>query len=113
MRTTPSNTRADLRGRALLSCAEWRAVAAVLKLSPRELEIVQCIFDGKIEGAIALKLNISAHTVHTHVKRLYRKLGVCDRCELVIRVFATYMPLARRSQNKSRGCRDAPDMRRL
>ncbi len=103
MATAASNTRAALRGRALLSPAEWRMAAAALKLSPRELEIVQCIFDGKIEGAIALRLGISTHTVHTHVKRLYRKLGVCDRCELLIRIFGTHVSLARRSRNGRRG----------
>lgn len=93
MHGTVSNVRTHACGRSLLSEDRWRLIAASLRLSPRELQIVQCIFDGANEATVARALGISSHTVHTHIRRLYRKLGVRDRCELLIQVFATYMSL--------------------
>lgn len=80
----------DARGRQVLSPAEWASIAGALRLSPRELDVVQCIFDDHTEAAMARQLAISVHTVHTHVERLYRKLGVSTRCGAAIRVFAEY-----------------------
>ena len=81
------------RPRSLLTEAQWDSVAGALGLSQRELQIIQCIFDGEKEAGIARALDISAHTVHTHVERLYRKLGIGGRSELAIRVFAAYISL--------------------
>lgn len=79
--------------RALLSGVEWRAIARRLHLSNREIEVVQGIFDGEKVAAIALDLGISYHTVNTHVERLYQKLGVGNRCQMLTRIFATYLSL--------------------
>jgi DNA-binding CsgD family transcriptional regulator len=77
----------------LFSVREWSAIARVLRLSDRELQIVRlCAADLK-EKAIARQLSISEHTVHTHVERLYRKLGVGSRAALLVRVFATFRAL--------------------
>lgn len=75
----------------LLSDSEWRAIAADLRLSPREAQIVKCIFDGCKEHAIALELGISPHTVHTHLERLYQKINVTCRCEVALRVFEAFI----------------------
>jgi len=72
----------------LLSAAQWRWVTTSLRLSVRELEIVRLVFDDETEGAIASTLGMSVHTVHTHLERLYRKLGVGSRGALLVRVFA-------------------------
>lgn len=77
-------------GRSIFSDRQWLSLARSLQLSDRELEIVQCIFDDRTETATARQLGISAHTIHTHLERLYRKLGVSTRCAVVIRVFAEY-----------------------
>lgn len=82
------------KGRRVLSEAQWRSLAAALKLSQREFEVVQYIFDGKKEPVVARELGISRHTVRTHVKRIYRKLAVHDRSELLVRIFAAYASLA-------------------
>jgi DNA-binding NarL/FixJ family response regulator len=76
------------QGRFLLSEPEWQAIAGRLNLSPRELQIVRCVFDDRKEKAIAAELAISSHTVHTHLVRLYRKLRVASRIELIVRVMA-------------------------
>lgn len=79
--------------RDMLSAEEWRSIADTLRLSGREFQIVRCIFDGETESIIAQELGISPHTVHTHVERLYRKLNVCNRAELVIHIFDAYISL--------------------
>lgn len=74
-----------------LSDDEWESIAALLRLSGRQKQIVRCIFDGEDEDAMAHALGISAHTVHTHVDRLYRKLGVRSRSEVVVQLFLAYL----------------------
>lgn len=68
----------------------WRHLARALRLSGRESEILQAVFDDQKESCIAANLGISAHTVHTHLERLYRKLRVSSRVALVLRVFLEY-----------------------
>lgn len=52
-------------------------------ISPRELEVIQCICEGKRNLEIADTLCISLQTVKDHASRIYRKLGVRNRVELV------------------------------
>ena len=88
--SSPLNARS---GRALFSQEQWWALATALKLSTREFQIVQHLFDDQTEMAIAEHLAISPHTVHTYFERLYRKLGVSSRGELMVRVFAEHLSL--------------------
>lgn len=76
-----------------LGTKSWARLAAALDLSPRQLEITQCIFDGLSEPAIGRLLGVTASTVHTHLDRLYRKLHVHGRCELVVAIFIHYLSL--------------------
>jgi DNA-binding NarL/FixJ family response regulator len=78
-------------GRAILSSDQWDSIADMLKLSKREAQILQGLFDDETEAAIALELGISAHTVHTYLERLYRKLGVASRSAAIVRVFGEYI----------------------
>ena len=71
----------------------WAEIARSLRLSGRELEILQGVFRNDTESAIAAALGISSHTVHTHFERLYRKLGVSDRIALILRVVQVVMTL--------------------
>lgn len=64
----------------------WSCIANRLALSERELQIVQGVFDDAHQEAIAEELAISSHTVHTHLERLYHKLQVNSRVELVVRI---------------------------
>jgi DNA-binding CsgD family transcriptional regulator len=80
-------------GRSVFSDAIWRLLAESLELSGRESQIVQAIFDDQKESAIAVTLGISSHTVHTHLERLYRKLGITSRVLLVAHVFVEYLRL--------------------
>jgi DNA-binding NarL/FixJ family response regulator len=77
--------------RSILSADAWKAIATALRISARELQIIQGIFDDRKELAIAHELTISVHTVHTHLERLYRKLGVSSRLGLVLYILAEYL----------------------
>lgn len=79
--------------RSVLTEAEWLSIVASLRMSDREFQIVQSIFDGDKEATIAESLDLSPHTVHTYIERLYRKLGVGCRCELLIRIFGEHLAL--------------------
>ena len=52
-------------------------------LTQRELEILQHIAAGKSDRAIAESLHISEHTVRSHIKNLFRKLGVSSKAHAV------------------------------
>jgi DNA-binding CsgD family transcriptional regulator len=53
---------------------------ADVDLSPREHEVVDWVGQGKSNEEIAILLGISAHTVKNHLDKIYRKLGVENRC---------------------------------
>ena len=69
----------------------WVEIARSLRLSARETQIVKGIFDDLKDLGIAEQLQISPHTVHTYIQRIYQKLSVASRAELIIRVVADYL----------------------
>ena len=83
----------------MFSLRAWDEIACNLRLSGRELEIVRGIFDDLTESAIAERLQISSHTVHSHLERLYHKLGVTGRVKLLLRVIETYLALIQSSDS--------------
>nr|MBN1228122.1 response regulator transcription factor [Anaerolineae bacterium] len=54
-------------------------------LTPREIEVLQLIAEGLSNRAIALELDISAHTVKFHINALLGKLNAQSRTEAVVR----------------------------
>jgi DNA-binding CsgD family transcriptional regulator len=87
----PSAPGQNAPGQSVFSPQAWGDLAHDLSLSPRELEIVQCIFRDQKEAAIAARLGMSPHTVHTHLGRLYRKLHTASRCGVILLVLRTYL----------------------
>ena len=62
----------------------WNLVAAdVARLSTREREIVNSLANGATAKEIAIELSISFHTVRSHIRNVYAKLGICNRVELM------------------------------
>ena len=78
--------RRKLRGASLLSEHAWLEIASALEITKRELQIVQAVFDNQHETEIAKHFKISPHTVHMHMNRLFKKLTVKSRTELVLRI---------------------------
>ncbi len=54
-------------------------------LTPRELEVLRLLAQGKNNPQIAQYLVISRATAKTHVERIIRKLGVSDRTQAALR----------------------------
>lgn len=53
------------------------------RLSPREMDIIRLMRDGKSNQAISADLNITESTVKSHVKNILFKLGANDRTQAV------------------------------
>ena len=51
------------------------------ELTDRELGVLRLLSGGSSEREIAQELFVSFNTVHSHVKSIYRKLGVSSRAE--------------------------------
>lgn len=52
-------------------------------LSPREKEVLEGIAKGLPEKGLAETLSLSPHTVHTHIKSIYKKLHVNSQIQAV------------------------------
>jgi DNA-binding NarL/FixJ family response regulator len=63
------------------------AMAIPLKLSPSEKDIARLIAEGKTTKEIAHHKNLSFHTINTHRKNIFRKLGINSSSELVKYVY--------------------------
>jgi DNA-binding NarL/FixJ family response regulator len=81
---------ADTRGVALAidALASTPVVRAVDSeglnlLSKRELEVVQCLVQGLTNREIAEKMGLSQHTIKNYLFRIFDKLGVSSRTELL------------------------------
>ena len=57
------------------------AVATGAELSDRELSVLRLLAGGSSEREIGHELFLSFNTVHSHVKSIYRKLGVSSRAD--------------------------------
>lgn len=57
------------------------------RLSPREMDILRLMRDGKSNQAISVQLNITESTVKSHVKNILFKLGANDRTQAVMKAF--------------------------
>ena len=64
-------------------------------LTRREEEVMACLFEGLQDKEIASRLGIGAATVHTHMHRLFEKLGVHSRRELIAKFLTLDAPGAR------------------
>ncbi len=62
---------------------EWKILQEELLLSPRQTDIIKLMCNGYKNYAIAQSLGISIHTVRAHLKKLYMRLDVADRFELI------------------------------
>lgn len=59
-----------------------QSVAAAL-LSDAQKRVLNLLLEGKSEKEVASKLTVSPHTVHNHVKEIYRRMNVNSRPELL------------------------------
>ncbi|MGD8771345.1 MAG: response regulator transcription factor [Desulfobacterales bacterium] len=57
---------------------------AVFRLTGREKQVLSCIASGYSSQAISDELNISMHTVKTHIYNLYRKINATNRLQATL-----------------------------
>ncbi|MEO8468478.1 MAG: response regulator transcription factor, partial [Chloroflexota bacterium] len=55
------------------------------RLSPRELDVVGLVVEGRSNDEVAAALGIGAKTVETHLARLFERFGIASRTELATR----------------------------
>ena len=55
------------------------------RCSPRELDVVRLVVDGRSNDEIGAELGIGAKTVETHLARLFERFGLASRTELATR----------------------------
>lgn len=60
-------------------------VQGTLKISERELEVLELLAAGRSNKEIAQRLEVSPNTVKTHIARLFEKLEVRRRTEAILR----------------------------
>jgi DNA-binding NarL/FixJ family response regulator len=77
----------SLAGRVALSASRLQRgefwAGAHLGLTQRESEVLELIVQGNSNRAIAGRLVLGEETVKSHVRSIYRKLGVTDRAQAV------------------------------
>jgi DNA-binding NarL/FixJ family response regulator len=72
-----------------LQCLDHRGQ---LLLSKREQEIVPLVAEGMTNREIANRLNLSEHTVKNHLFRIYEKIGISSRVELILYATTRHEP---------------------
>ena len=78
------------RQRAIFSRTEWVALAPSLGLTRRQMQVVQLVFAGLHDKAIAVHLGRSRATVRTHLRRAAVRLGADDLVGMVLEVFRRF-----------------------
>ena len=86
------------RSEPLFTEEHWRRIARNLEFSGRELEVTRLIFQNERDEAIGRELCISVSSVQTHIKRLYRKLGVVNRMGLALEIFREHLAALQSTQ---------------
>jgi DNA-binding CsgD family transcriptional regulator len=87
-RKTGPPLRDILLAKPALTTKEWARVVKALRLSPQQGRIIELILQAKRDKEIALSLGVNVWTVRTHLTRMFTRLGVADRVELLLLVFA-------------------------
>lgn len=75
----------------LLTADEWKRLVDHLRLHGRQSQVLECAFYDERDWAIARRLKLSEHTVHTYRKRLFATLSVGSMAQAIARAFAAYV----------------------
>ena len=86
--------------RQLVEQVNPQALHDDLKLTPRELEMITHLAEGRTNAEIAKFCWISQNTVKFHLKNLFKKMGVRDRGQAMMIARAMHWRL---EQNRDRG----------
>ncbi len=81
--TTPWEERAEAELRATGEKARERDPSTLDQLTPQELQIAGLVASGMTNRQIAAQLFLSPRTIDYHLRKVFSKLGVASRTELV------------------------------
>jgi DNA-binding CsgD family transcriptional regulator len=79
----PWAERAEAELRATGETARKRDVLAIEQLTPQELQIATLVTQGLTNKEIAAQLFLSPRTVDYHLRKVFTKLGIASRAELI------------------------------
>lgn len=71
-------------GQRTFSERDWQELKVLYELTPREFDVVRQLFDTGHRPYIASRVDISVHTVDTHLRHAFAKVGVDDRGDLIL-----------------------------
>jgi len=83
LRASPWAERADAELRATGETVRRRNITAAEQLTPQELQIARLVADGLTNKEIAAQLYLSPRTVDYHLRKVFTKLGIGSRTELL------------------------------
>ncbi len=66
----------------------WEALERRMQLTPRQAAIMKLVLRGCSDKQIAAELQCAIPTVRTHLTRLFTRLDVSDRVDLILYAFA-------------------------
>jgi DNA-binding CsgD family transcriptional regulator len=64
-------------------------------LSAREIDVVRCVAEGLSNREIAQRLSLREHTVKNYLFRIFDKLGVSSRVEVVLYALGNHAAAAK------------------
>lgn len=79
------NTQKSRTATAVTDCLQQQNRDRMLPLSPKELEVLRLVADGKDSREIASILYITENTVESHRSHIMRKLGATNAADIVMK----------------------------
>lgn len=79
------------------------ATASLEDLSPRQIEVLRLLIEGKSNKLISRELSLSESTVKTHLLAVFRRLGVNSRTQAVLAAARLGLRLPRPTQRSGAG----------
>jgi DNA-binding NarL/FixJ family response regulator len=83
-----------------ISPDEWQHIVASLQLSPQQAKIISLILQGKQDKEIGRELALNRYTIRTYLRRVFDRVALEDRMELVLHIFA----LCANRRGRETGC---------
>ena len=81
---------------------EWTKLWDRMPLPPRQKDITREIMRGLSDKQIATKLGIAVPTVRTHLGRMFARLNVRDRSELILYIIHQFREISDGSYRPSK-----------
>jgi DNA-binding NarL/FixJ family response regulator len=95
-----------ISGCSIQSSINNRVEALGNKLTPRETEVLEMVMKGLDTKEIAVQICLSHHSVKAHLGNLFKKFGVKNRAQLILRALDDICPVSSLSRIVQQGLQD-------